>query len=50
MGAEGTDRGPVWRYAKEERNDLAVAYNDQVHGDLRTAITAELNRLLAAAY
>jgi diadenosine tetraphosphate (Ap4A) HIT family hydrolase len=42
--------GPVWRYAKEERNDPAVAYNDQTHGELRAAITAELNRLLAAAY
>jgi hypothetical protein len=50
MGAEGADRRPVWRYAKEERNDPAVAYNDETHGELRAAITAELIRLLAAAY
>ena len=42
--------GPVWRYAKEERNDPAVAYDDEKHGALRAAITAELQRLLAAAY
>ena len=41
---------PVWRYSKQERNDPAVAYNDQTHGELRAAITAELNSLLAAAY
>jgi diadenosine tetraphosphate (Ap4A) HIT family hydrolase len=42
--------GPVWRYPKEERNDPAVAYKDETHGTLRSAITAELNKLLAAAY
>jgi diadenosine tetraphosphate (Ap4A) HIT family hydrolase len=42
--------GPVWRYPKQERNDPAVAYTDQAHGELRAAITAQLNRLLAAAY
>ena len=42
--------GPVWRYPKEARNDPAVAYNDPTHGELRTAITAELDRLLAVAY
>jgi diadenosine tetraphosphate (Ap4A) HIT family hydrolase len=42
--------GPVWRYAKEERNDPAVAYDDEKHGALRAAITAELERLLAVAY
>jgi hypothetical protein len=26
--------GPVWRYAKEERNDPAVAYNNETHGEL----------------
>ena len=42
--------GPVWRYPKEERNDPAVAYNDTSHGALRTAITAELERLISSAY
>jgi diadenosine tetraphosphate (Ap4A) HIT family hydrolase len=42
--------GPVWRYAKDERNSPVVAYNDQTHGELRGAITAELNRLLESAY
>ncbi len=42
--------GPVWRYPKEERNDPVVAYSDEPHGALRAAITAELERLLAAAY
>jgi diadenosine tetraphosphate (Ap4A) HIT family hydrolase len=42
--------GPVWRYPKEERNNPAVAYNDELHGVLRTAVTAELERLIVAAY
>jgi diadenosine tetraphosphate (Ap4A) HIT family hydrolase len=42
--------GPVWRYSKQERNDPGVAYDDALHGDLRTAITAELGRLVALAY
>jgi hypothetical protein len=42
--------GPVWRYPKEERDDPAVAYSEQVHGELRASITTELNRLLGAAY
>jgi diadenosine tetraphosphate (Ap4A) HIT family hydrolase len=42
--------GPVWRYPKDERNDPAVAYSDERHGELRAAITAELGRLLATAY
>jgi diadenosine tetraphosphate (Ap4A) HIT family hydrolase len=48
--AEERVGGPVWRYPKEERNDPAVAYNEETHGELRTAITVELERLLAAAY
>ena len=42
--------GPVWRYSKEERNDPAVAYNNQAYGELRAAITAKLKGLLEAAY
>ena len=42
--------GPVWRYPQEERNDPAVAYADGKHGELRAAITVELERLIAAAY
>jgi diadenosine tetraphosphate (Ap4A) HIT family hydrolase len=42
--------GPVWRYPKAERNDPAVAYSDARHGELRAAITAELERLLVLAY
>jgi diadenosine tetraphosphate (Ap4A) HIT family hydrolase len=42
--------GPVWRYAKAERNDPAVAYNEEAHGELRGAIATELKRLLEAAY
>ncbi len=42
--------GPVWRYPKEERNDPAVAYNEEKHAALRTAITVKLESLVAAAY
>jgi diadenosine tetraphosphate (Ap4A) HIT family hydrolase len=42
--------GPVWRYSKQERNDPGVAYDDALHGDLRTAITGELGRLVDLAY
>jgi hypothetical protein len=42
--------GPVWRYPQEERSAPEVAYRDAAHGELRAGITAELNRLLAAAY
>jgi diadenosine tetraphosphate (Ap4A) HIT family hydrolase len=42
--------GPVWRYSKEIRNDPAHAYSDEKHGELRAAITAELMRLMEAAY
>ena len=42
--------GPVWRYAKELRNAPEHAYDDHRHGDLRTAITAELERLMNEAY
>ena len=42
--------GPVWRYPKDERNDPAVAYSDERHGELRAAIRAELGRLLATAF
>jgi diadenosine tetraphosphate (Ap4A) HIT family hydrolase len=42
--------GPVWRYPSEERNDPAHAYSDERHGELREAITAALEELIAAAY
>ncbi|MFN8223390.1 MAG: hypothetical protein U0R50_09130 [Gaiellales bacterium] len=42
--------GPVWRYPKEERNDPAVAYNDERHGEMRARITTELERLVSVAY
>jgi hypothetical protein len=45
----GRITGPVWSYPKEERNDAAVAYSDERHGELRAAISAELERLLALA-
>jgi len=42
--------GPVWRYPREERSDPSVAYDEARHADLRSAITAELGRLVALAY
>jgi diadenosine tetraphosphate (Ap4A) HIT family hydrolase len=42
--------GPVWRYAREVRNDPANAYSDERHGQLRAAITSELNDLIERAY
>jgi diadenosine tetraphosphate (Ap4A) HIT family hydrolase len=42
--------GPVWRYAKEVRNDPAHAYSDEKHGELRAALTAELTHLMELAY
>jgi diadenosine tetraphosphate (Ap4A) HIT family hydrolase len=42
--------GPVWRYPKDERSDPAYAYSDARHGELRAAITAELQGLVALAY
>jgi diadenosine tetraphosphate (Ap4A) HIT family hydrolase len=42
--------GPVWRYPKELRNDPRYAYSDERHGEVRAAITAALNALLARAY
>jgi diadenosine tetraphosphate (Ap4A) HIT family hydrolase len=42
--------GPVWRYAKELRNDPRYAYSDERHGELRAAITAELRALIGQAY
>jgi diadenosine tetraphosphate (Ap4A) HIT family hydrolase len=40
--------GPVWRYPKAERNAPEFEYSDAKHGELRAAITAELERLTAA--
>jgi diadenosine tetraphosphate (Ap4A) HIT family hydrolase len=42
--------GPVWRYPQDERNDPEYAYSDARHGELRAAITAELQGLVALAY
>lgn len=42
--------GPVWRYPKELRNAPEHAYDDARHGELRTAITAELVRVMREAY
>jgi diadenosine tetraphosphate (Ap4A) HIT family hydrolase len=40
---------PVWTYG-EERFAPEHAYDDARHGELRARITAELERLMAAAY
>jgi diadenosine tetraphosphate (Ap4A) HIT family hydrolase len=42
--------GPVWQYPQDERNDPTCAYSDKTHGELRTAITAELHGLTERAY
>ena len=42
--------GPVWRYPKDVRNAPEFAYSDEQHGELRAAITAELQRLIEQAY
>jgi diadenosine tetraphosphate (Ap4A) HIT family hydrolase len=42
--------GPVWRYPKALRNAPEHAYDDDKHGELRTRITVELERVMAAAY
>jgi diadenosine tetraphosphate (Ap4A) HIT family hydrolase len=41
---------PVWCYPQSEREDPAVAYNDETHGALRSAITSELERLMRSSY
>lgn len=42
--------GPVWRYPKDLRNAGGCAYSDARHGELRAAITAELERVMQDAY
>ena len=42
--------GPVWRYPREIRNAPEHAYDERKHGELRAAITAQLERLMTAAY
>ena len=42
--------GPVWRYPNEIRNDPQFEYSDEKHGELRAAITAELQALIEQAY
>ena len=51
-GWEPSDKigAPVWRYPKELRNAPEYAYSDEKHGELRAAITAELERVMADAY
>jgi diadenosine tetraphosphate (Ap4A) HIT family hydrolase len=41
---------PVWCYPVLERSDPAHAYSDRKDGQLRSAITQELDRLMMAAY
>jgi diadenosine tetraphosphate (Ap4A) HIT family hydrolase len=41
--------GPVWRYPKELRNAPEHAYSDEKHGELRAAITRELQALIERA-
>jgi diadenosine tetraphosphate (Ap4A) HIT family hydrolase len=41
---------PAWLYPEEERDDPAHAYDDAKHGELRAAITSELEQLLRRAY
>jgi diadenosine tetraphosphate (Ap4A) HIT family hydrolase len=47
---EPADRitGPVWRYPKEVRDAPEHTYSDEKHGELRAAITAELQELMRA--
>lgn len=42
--------GPVWGYPREERAAPQHAYSDDKHGELRSAITRELERLMSTAY
>jgi diadenosine tetraphosphate (Ap4A) HIT family hydrolase len=42
--------GPVWRYPKELRNDPQYSYSDTKHGEVRAAITSELQKLIERAY
>jgi diadenosine tetraphosphate (Ap4A) HIT family hydrolase len=42
--------GPVWRYPKDERDAPEHAYSDRKHGELRVAITTELQSLIERAY
>lgn len=41
---------PVWRYPDVERSAPELAYSDDKHGELRSRITRELERVTAAAY
>jgi diadenosine tetraphosphate (Ap4A) HIT family hydrolase len=42
--------GPVWRYSKEVRSATEHAYDSARHGELRSAITTELLRVMHEAY
>lgn len=41
---------PVWLYPPDVRNAAEHAYDDVKHGELRAAITAELEALMTKAY
>ena len=41
---------PVWCYPDAERSAVEHTYRDDQHGELRSAITLELERLMTAAY
>jgi diadenosine tetraphosphate (Ap4A) HIT family hydrolase len=41
---------PVWRYPDAERSDPVHAYSDREHGELRSAVALELDRLMRSAY
>ena len=42
--------GPVWRYPTAHRNAPEFEYSDEKHGELRAAITAELETVIAEVY
>ncbi len=42
--------GPVWHYPTELRNDQRYAFSEEKHGELRAAITVELEALIRRSY
>jgi hypothetical protein len=42
--------GAIWQYPKEIRDAPEHAYDDRRHGAIRAAVTAELLRVMEAAY
>jgi hypothetical protein len=41
---------PVWCYPDAERNSAQHAYSNDKHGELRSRVTRELERLMTVAY